>query len=366
MALIALVWMMLPGTASAEYVSNTLPQFWTVPAIYAFDEEVTWYFDVSGLGFEEGLDLYLWAWEPSEPDAGNRDNSSDFAKLEYVGKGIYKKTLIPTVYFNCDLAKFNDFPGFWMQLKEKHDGLCTKEFAMSDPRQTLKEFKESGKANMFYPQQFGNNDEVTILVNASVLTANDLPFTGQEFESIHLVSGLNGWDHKVDGEMYKPEIVEKTRLSSLGDGLYKISLIPTDYWGIDEFYEMETIQYFFISHNPDWGLKSPDDEYKVDATALTPEFFFFPQQFTQHDILTLIRINNEKSSRGLEYTITAGSKTITGEFEGTLAERLAHVNLLKELAGENGVDKITVKVSHKNGAEIVNTTIPLVSLSEVE
>ena len=87
MALIALVWMMLPGTASAEYVSNTLPQFWTVPAIYAFDEEVTWYFDVSGLGFEEGLDLYLWAWEPSEPDAGNRDNSSDFAKLEYVGKG---------------------------------------------------------------------------------------------------------------------------------------------------------------------------------------------------------------------------------------------------------------------------------------
>ena len=46
MALIALVWMMLPGTASAEYVSNTLPQFWTVPAIYAFDEEVTWYFDV--------------------------------------------------------------------------------------------------------------------------------------------------------------------------------------------------------------------------------------------------------------------------------------------------------------------------------
>ena len=76
MALIALVWMMLPGTASAEYVSNTLPQFWTVPAIYAFDEEVTWYFDVSGLGFEEGLDLYLWAWEPSEPDAGNRDNTS--------------------------------------------------------------------------------------------------------------------------------------------------------------------------------------------------------------------------------------------------------------------------------------------------
>ena len=62
---------------------------------------------------------------------------------------------------------------------------------------------------------------------------------------------------------------------------------------------------------------------------------------------------------GLEYTITAGSKTITGEFEGTLAERLAHVNLLKELAGENGVDKITVKVSHKNGAEIVNTTITL-------
>lgn len=35
---------------------------WTYPTLFNYDEEVTWYFDLSGTTVQEGVDLYLWAW----------------------------------------------------------------------------------------------------------------------------------------------------------------------------------------------------------------------------------------------------------------------------------------------------------------
>ena len=67
------------------------PKCWTVPAVFTADEEVTFYYDMTDVGFQEGVDLYLWAWQPTEPDAGHGGNSSDFAKLEYLGNNIYKR-----------------------------------------------------------------------------------------------------------------------------------------------------------------------------------------------------------------------------------------------------------------------------------
>lgn len=106
------------------------PKCWTVPAVFTADEEVTFYYDMTDVGFQEGVDLYLWAWQPTEPDAGHGGNSSDFAKLEYLGNNIYKKTMVPTEYFHCDVAKFEDanWPGFWQRLKTKDgsmwSGVC--------------------------------------------------------------------------------------------------------------------------------------------------------------------------------------------------------------------------------------------------
>ena len=77
-------------------------------------KRLLFYYDLTDVGFQEGVDLYLWAWQPTEPDAGHGGNSSDFAKLEYVGNNIYKKTMVPTQYFNSDVSKFEDdaWPGF--------------------------------------------------------------------------------------------------------------------------------------------------------------------------------------------------------------------------------------------------------------
>ena len=85
---------------------------------------------MTDVGFQEGVDLYLWAWQPTEPDAGHGGNSSDFAKLEYLGNNIYKKTMVPTQYFNSDVSKFEDdaWPGFWQRLKTK-EVVCGRVFS---------------------------------------------------------------------------------------------------------------------------------------------------------------------------------------------------------------------------------------------
>lgn len=59
-------------SVSAETIDHAGPyRMWTVPAVFSVDEPVTFYFDMTDSGFKEGADLYLWCWNPSEPDAGN-------------------------------------------------------------------------------------------------------------------------------------------------------------------------------------------------------------------------------------------------------------------------------------------------------
>ena len=79
-------------------------RMWTVPTVFEVDQPVTFYFDMTDAGFREGVDLYLWCWNPSEPDAGNWENSSDFAKLTYEGDNIYSMTMTPTKYFSSGAA----------------------------------------------------------------------------------------------------------------------------------------------------------------------------------------------------------------------------------------------------------------------
>ena len=113
--MLAVVALMMFANAAYAGTKVGTPKVWTVPAVFSCDQEVTFYYDVTDVGFPEGVDLYLWAWQPTEPDAGNGDNSSDFAKLEYLGNNIYKKTMVPTEYFHSDISAFEsaDWPGFW-------------------------------------------------------------------------------------------------------------------------------------------------------------------------------------------------------------------------------------------------------------
>lgn len=370
--LFALVLMMLPQVSSATEDAGVPAKIWTYPVVYALDQEVTWYFDMTGTNFNEGQDLYLWAWSPSEPDAGNFDNSSEFAKLEYVGDMVWKKTLTPTKYFNTTVANIESSAGFWMRLKgkgnEKQSDVIQAPWSVGD----IKTFKESGNAVQIYPEKFYIDQPLSLLVNANLVWTGAVQ-GGLAGEEIHLHSGLNNFAEGaiVEYQAWIPEVSAKTKLTPIGDNIYKIDFIPREYFGVDEDFVMENIEFLFPAK--DWakvGTAEGGKNFVVLAPGVVappdPIFYFFPQKFTQYDILTLVRKNNEKKSQGLIYTIVAGGKTITGEFTGKAEEMRAYVNLLQGLAGATNLDKINLEVKDKNGSEILKTDIPLVPLSDLE
>lgn len=348
---------------------------WTFPRIYTMDEPVTWYFDMTDAGFDEGVDLYMWTWSPSEPDAGNWENSSDFAKLEYVGDNVYKTTIVPLDYYrranpNLTVADIEGSAGFWMRLKTKNGAYQSAVFSMTWSVSELKDFKESGEAATAYPAKFAMNEPLSILFNIENLTFNGKKggLLDVNFESLHFHSGLDNWSVLQEAQMWLPEIVNKTKLKHIGGNFYKMDLIPAEYYGVANDYQADNLAYLITTHNPDWAGTTPDALLKAAAAIAYPDpaFSYFPQKVCALDILTLIRQWNEKTSGTLKYTITAGSKTITGEMDGNRDKRQAYINLLKELEGQSGLTKISLKIENKDGNTVVSTDIPLIPLSDVE
>lgn len=372
-ALLGLMAILLPAKSFAAEELGGPVRLWTYPVIYAVDEEVTWYFDMTDSGFTEGEDLYMWVWSPTEPDAGNYDSSSEFAKLEYVGNMVWKKTLIPTEYFGVGVEDIENSAGFWMRLKRKGPEVESAVFSAPWSVGEIRTFIESDNAVQIFPEKFYLDEPMSLLVNAEKVWTGAAQ-GGLVGEEIHLHSGLNNFDPSVQVEYqaWIPEISEKTKLKHIGNNIYKIDMTPREYFGVeDEDFIMENIE--FLLPAKDWAKLGTDQggkNFRIMAPGVPippdPVFYFFPQRFSQLDMLTLVRLNNEKRSE-LTYTLTGGGKTVTGKMEGEdLKDLRAYINLFALFGSTSSVDKVSLVITNQNGNEIVNTDIPLVPLSDLQ
>lgn len=392
---------LLPLLSFADGVKVGTPKCWTVPAVFTADEEVTFYYDLTDVGFQEGIDLYLWAWQPTEPDAGNGGNSSDFAKLEYLGNNIYKKTMVPTEYFHSPVSAFEDanWPGFWQQLKTKDGSMWSTEFAAPDSRLEFQAFKESGAGMKFYSgrkstgftEKFTLDAPLTVLFNPDVYKLGDRTLTDiakdANFVQFGVHSGLNDWAIQQTLDVWRPAVLKKAGLKKLSNGLYAWNVgIPSEYYAYNPqdagqadkptnladpdkkaAFELENVAYLVVEVIKDatgangWGLNSGDQLQKAGQAVPypDPQFSYFPSKVSAKDILTLVRQYNESTAGDLKYTITAGTKTLTGIMAGVRDKREVTLDLNKELKGID-VTELKVKIDKANGAEVVNTVIPLV------
>ncbi|MCD8092617.1 MAG: hypothetical protein LUF01_07225 [Bacteroides sp.] len=354
----------------AQVEAGSPYKIWTDPVVYRASDQVTWYFDMTDTKFKAGEDLYLWSWVPSEPDAGNWDNSSDFAKLTYVGDNVYAMTMIPEKYYGVPAADMNANDDiFWGRLKTKTGDAQSDVFQVYSSHAEWTTFTESGEAWKSFPEKFGLKDPFSLLVDI-----NKLVFAGKagglndiSWESLHFHSGLDDWSVSQEAQMWLPEIVEKTKLTHVEGSIYRMDLTPMQYYGVESDYEAENIAWLITTHNPDWAGTSPDAVLKAAAAAPYPDpaFSFFPQKFSALDILTLTRQYNGKTDGDLTYTLTAGEKTITGMLIGNRDKREAVINLEKELAGMTSLTKIHLTITNSNDVTVVDTDLPLVPLSEI-
>lgn len=377
------------------------PKCWTVPAVFTADEEVTFYYDMTGVGFQEGVDLYLWAWQPTEPDAGHGGNSSDFAKLEYLGNNIYKKTMVPTEYFHCDVAKFEDanWPGFWQRLKTKDGSMWSGVFAAPDSRSEFEAFKKSGAGIQFFSgkksagftEKFALDNPLTVLFNPDVYKLGGKTMTelakDADFVTFGVHSGLNDWTVLQTLDVWRPAVLAKAGLKKLSNGLYAWNIgIPSEYYAFNPqdpgqadkptiladpdkkaAFVLENMTYNVIKVIKDaaganqWGVNTGDQTQKAGQAVPYPDpmFSVFPTRVSTKDILTLTRQYNGRTDGDLTYTIVAGSKTITGTMPGVRDKRETTIDLNKELQGVEA-SELKVTITNARGIKVVESTVPLV------
>lgn len=394
-------------TANAQTIDHGGPyRMWTCPTVFSVDQEVTFYFDMTDTGFSEGVDLYLWCWNPSEPDAGNWEHSSDFAKLKYLGDNVYAMTMVPTKYFSSgaatqseeDIYNFcqtDDWPGFWARLKTYDGGEESDVFQAPDSRAVFKEFIASGKDYQFYSAQFQDKtlnltdkftlkQPLTLLVNPDKMTVSGVTMNEFKqragFQSFNIHSGLNNWTYQQTFDVWVPETVKKTTVWPLRNGLYSWSMTsPLDYYsesptnpgqstGLNEDVEAVNLNWLMVGMvNGDWGGTCPDQELKAGSEEEYPDpsFSYFPSKLSSLDILTLTRQWNGKLDGELKCIVECGGKSVTTVMDGSRAKRQASVNLLDVLGGADA-SSAKVKVVNASGMTLVDTEIPLVPQSEIE
>jgi len=345
---------LLPNLAKAQENAGVVADMWSYPVIYKYDEQVKWYFDLSGSTWAQGEDIYLWIWSPSEPDAGNWEDSSDFAKLTWEHDFVWSFTLTPTTYFNVTPEAIAASAGFWFRLKNDNG---TKQSEVANmPYQSFESFYTANELIRSYPEHPTLDGGISILFNANLAPGFE------NATSVHFHSGMNTWAVLQEYQAWLPDIVEKTKLKNLGNGFWKMDLIPSQYYNnIPDGFVFENITFIFVKD--DWAATTPDQViYAGEVTPPPPPVFrFFPQHISKKDFLGIIRNNNEPGINTLTYSITAGSVAINGSFSGGTAEIKGFVNLPSALQNVN-VTSIHVIVKDNTDRTISEVDIPLKTL----
>lgn len=231
----------LVGIGQAAYVQ---------PSPTGADEEMTLYIDISQsvdgsqnnalkaiLTDHPDEDVYLWSWNPASPVAGNGDwdASNEDMKLTHVSGLLYSMTFIPTEFYGVDgstvfqngiscLAKLSDGNAFDGQ----YDGEAkTEDFNIElIPKLCDKlwcVFPEISEPDDFVSFTYDNNQEIyEDLQNLNpddvyvYLSARTGPFDTYPYVDVSMTTDTEALKMQpIDGE----------------PGFYRLTIVPTEFWG---------------------------------------------------------------------------------------------------------------------------------------
>lgn len=346
-----------------------IKEIWTKPAIFKADEEVTLFFDLTGSPLDgDAGPVYLWSWFPSEPDKGNFENSSEFARLTKVEGNVWMIKMIPTKYYGVPAENITSLFGL---LKNKNGSKVSEAFA-SDKGNAINLYNFNNVSGTkiidSYPKTIKGDRPFSIVINTNNTWSDcdKTPVQGAlaTAPNVHLHSGLNDWKVIVENN---PTNTAKTTLTPLGNGIYRMDMIPWEYYG--QQVAINKINAVFSSS--DWSKLGTDKNcadfviLNQGVVAITPSYSFFPQKVTKKDILTLLAVNGDLDATDLNYVITAGNISLTGKFEGVKPNYSASVDLATNLKTSD-VTKIHVTVKTNTGASLMDTDVVLTPLTNLK
>lgn len=249
-------------------------RMWSDPVIYSYDQQVTWYYDMSDSGIPEGATLALWNWQPKDMSGllapyGNGDGETvaDVPAVAYMkneGNGVYSYTLTPTEFYEMTEAEIvaNTEGGFWQQARVfGSDGIYlgnTGSIFHLFPHQILLGLKglandaiatDKGAVNdmaehAVYPTTINATTPIAFILNNDELGAS-------WDASLHFVSGVNGWNNKVD---YNWDNKDASKCSTYFgyDDIFVFNVTnPAKYYSLAWDAVIDDIQFLFTPY--DWA-----------------------------------------------------------------------------------------------------------------
>lgn len=105
---------------------------------YAFNQPVTWTFDMTGTVFGKDS-LYIWAWDPTNPETlngrtgtWNVPSADNVTKLTRIGAQTWSITLTPTTFYGKTVTELqtSNPSGFWMKIRSSNGLIETQAFSV--------------------------------------------------------------------------------------------------------------------------------------------------------------------------------------------------------------------------------------------
>ena len=235
---------------------------YVLPTPTGADEQMTLYIDVAQttegvlkayLEQNPGSDVYLWAWQPTEPVHGNGDwnDSNEEAKLTHESGMLYSMTFVPTEFFGIDgptfynngiscLAKLDDGSfiedlGGEPKCEDLHidivPKLCDTKFCV---------FPQVAEPHDFITINYDQNQEdIEGLIGADAseiycyMTAKTGFFDFHPYIAVDMVTST--------AELKMTEVVGEP-------GVFRLTIIPEDFWSdiIDPELKITEVQYYIL------------------------------------------------------------------------------------------------------------------------
>lgn len=270
--------------AFAGKAFNQAPKITVFPAAFTLTEEITLTIDVTGTavaGLEE--DLFLWSWSNNgdNQNNGSWDNSGMNNKLTKIGDDLY------TIRFKCSEAYANAITQIQGLVKTKSGD---KQTGDSEPLLLYDFSQMDGKNGGIYPNLFGVNTPVSIMVNL-----NNTGTIDKLNGPVHMHGSLNEWGlYQID---YNYDL-NKTALKPVEGypGLWKIDLIPGEYFSKDNAAvpdDLKVTGIWAVFNNGSWNAEAKDNGNDFHFVSAVPEekiepAQFFLSKFTAEDVLPVI------------------------------------------------------------------------------
>jgi len=155
----------------------------------------------------------------------------------------------------------------------------------------------------------------------------------------------------------------------MATNVYKIDMIPYQYFGVSQSLTFDNLTFFLWALDGTKGTADATGKNYLIGNTNLPIVSYFPQKFCQYDILTITRTNNEKSANSVNYIITAGTTIFSGTMTGNTASMSTSINLMDKIGSLSGLTKLNLKINVVKGVntiEVYNSDLPLVPLSDLQ